>query len=130
MGYVFRDHEWMGPDTRVFEADAMHALLVLRADVIEGSTEDSPEERELAMIAETVGAYEVKRWPDGKVPGQGLSRLAHRGTFPRPPDQRSIEAKNKRSPEPPESATGFRVVVLSPLVLLCLFVIGSRRAKR
>ena len=72
MGYVFRD-EWIAaagvttPATA--EADAMHVLLVLRADAIEGCTENSEEARELAMIAEALEAYECKRWPDGKVPG-------------------------------------------------------------
>ena len=68
MGYVFRDHEWTGPAIpSTFEADALHALLVLRADAIEGFTKGSEEEREFALIAETVEAYESKRWPEGNV---------------------------------------------------------------
>jgi hypothetical protein len=51
------------------EADAMHSLLVLRADRLGGCTEGSEEETELKLIADTVCAYEAKRWPDGKVPG-------------------------------------------------------------
>ena len=47
----------------------MHALLVLRADEIEGCTENSKEARELAMIAEVREACECKHWPEGKVPG-------------------------------------------------------------
>ena len=47
----------------------MHALLVLRADKLGGCSEGSDEELELKMIADTVVAYEAKRWPDGKVPG-------------------------------------------------------------
>ena len=36
MGYVFHEHDWTGPAIpAAFEADAMHALLVLRADAIE-----------------------------------------------------------------------------------------------
>jgi hypothetical protein len=49
-----------------FEADAMHALLVLRADALEGCPKNSEEACELAMIVEAVDAYEAKRWPDGK----------------------------------------------------------------
>ena len=36
---------------------------------LEGCAENSEGACELAMIAETLGAYERKRWPDGKVPG-------------------------------------------------------------
>ena len=50
------------------EADAMHALLVLRADKLEGCIEGDDDEAELKMIAEVVGDYEAKRWPDGVVP--------------------------------------------------------------
>ncbi len=46
----------------------MHALLVLRADKLADCVEGSDEEAELKMIAETVQAYEAKRWPDGVVP--------------------------------------------------------------
>jgi hypothetical protein len=53
--------------TRV--ADAMHALLVKRADEIEGCTEGSPEEAELAAITDAIAAYEDLRWPGGKLPG-------------------------------------------------------------
>jgi hypothetical protein len=72
MGYVFRD-QWIAPagvtTSATAEADAMHVLLVLRADQIKGCTENSEEVRELAMIAEALEAYECKRWPDGKAPG-------------------------------------------------------------
>jgi hypothetical protein len=70
MGYVFHEHDWAGPAIpSTFEADAMHALLVLRADAIEGCTGNAEEAREFAMIAEALEAYEAIRWPDGKVPG-------------------------------------------------------------
>jgi len=50
----------------------MHALLVKRADELVGCTEGSPEEAELAAMADALGAYEEKRWPFGKVPdGKG-----------------------------------------------------------
>jgi hypothetical protein len=62
-------------DPATFEADVMHTLLVLRADAIEGCTENSEEARELAMIAETIEAYKQKRRPDGKV-SANLSRTS------------------------------------------------------
>ena len=50
-------------------SDAMHALLIKRADELVGCTEGSPEEAELAAVADAADAYEEKRWPLGKVPG-------------------------------------------------------------
>jgi hypothetical protein len=39
------------------EADAMHALLIKRADELVGCTEGSPEEAELSTLADVVDAY-------------------------------------------------------------------------
>jgi hypothetical protein len=51
------------------EADAMHSLLMRRADNLMGCIQGSPEEEELRIIADALEAYEVKRWPEGKVAG-------------------------------------------------------------
>jgi hypothetical protein len=51
------------------ESDAMHALLIKRADALMGCTEGSPEEEELRALADAIDAYEAKRWPSGKVAG-------------------------------------------------------------
>jgi len=53
----------------IAEADAMHGLLMRRADTLEGCTEGSSEEAELSLITDAIEAYEAKRWPDGKDPG-------------------------------------------------------------
>jgi hypothetical protein len=50
-------------------ADAMHALLVKRADLLAGLTKGSAEEAELGSIADALVAYEEIRWPEGKAPG-------------------------------------------------------------
>ena len=49
--------------------DAMHALLVKRADELVGCTENSPEEAELAALVDVIESYEAQRWPHGKIPG-------------------------------------------------------------
>jgi hypothetical protein len=50
-------------------ADAMHALLVERADELMGCAENSPEGAELAALTDVIVAYESQRWPLGKIPG-------------------------------------------------------------
>ena len=49
--------------------DRMHGLLMERADALMGCTENSPEEAELATLADVIEAYERQRWPEGKIPG-------------------------------------------------------------
>ena len=54
------------------EADAMHGMLMLRADTLAGRQEGSGEGSELEAILDLLEAYECKRWPLGKdlaVPG-------------------------------------------------------------
>jgi hypothetical protein len=51
------------------EADSMHALLVICADVLMGAPEASDGATELQLISDAVEAYEIKRWPRGKIPG-------------------------------------------------------------
>jgi hypothetical protein len=75
LGYTFAADEWHAPPGMIVatptstQADAMHALLVQRADSLEGCTEGSEEERELAVIANAIEDYEAVRWPNGKVDG-------------------------------------------------------------
>jgi hypothetical protein len=52
--------------------DRMHAFLVIRTDALMGCAEGSPEEAELAALADAIDAYEAVRWPQGKNPsGKG-----------------------------------------------------------
>ena len=62
--------ELMHPTSNAAPAitDALHALLVKRADDLEGCTEGSDEERELEAVTNAI-AYEPVRWSTGKVNG-------------------------------------------------------------
>ncbi len=79
-GYTFNAGAWVGPAlgaapasaSLVADADAMHSLLVLRADALMGCPEESVGAAELSLITDTLERYEATRWPDGKVPeGKG-----------------------------------------------------------
>jgi hypothetical protein len=75
LGFTFAAGDWHAPagltaaPPTSIQADAMHALLIQRADALEGCTEGSEEERELAAITDVVESYEAIRWPNGKVDG-------------------------------------------------------------
>ena len=79
-GYSFIAGAWIGPTLGAAlttapltaDADAMHSLLVLRADALMRYPEESEGGAELALITDTLERYEAKRWPEGKVPeGKG-----------------------------------------------------------
>lgn len=74
LGYRFQEGKWTGDGNAGVqwvapEADAMHSMLVQRADALIGCTEGSADENELVEIGEAIEAYEAVRWPDGKVGG-------------------------------------------------------------
>lgn len=71
LGYRFDGRTWQPPHEPPAwpEADALHALLMDRVEALAGCIEDSPEEDELAAIADALEAYEARRWPHGKVDG-------------------------------------------------------------
>jgi len=76
LGYRYDGGEWIPASATAVtqhsilaEADALLSALVLRADALEGYPEGSEEEAELAVITDAIEAYEVVRWPQGRVPG-------------------------------------------------------------
>ena len=74
MGYTFADGDWTHPAndaTRVgpIITDAMHALLVHRADALMACMEESVGLCELAAITDAIEAYEAVRWPNGRADG-------------------------------------------------------------
>jgi hypothetical protein len=70
LGYTFHAGRWHTPGAQnTPAADAMHALLVQRADALIGCTAGSADQDELEAIGEAIEAYEAARWPDGKVNG-------------------------------------------------------------
>jgi len=78
LGYRYEGDKWVpaspsaaaGPRSLMTAvSDAMHGVLVLRADALEGCVEGSEEEAELAVITDAIEANEAVRWPNGKVDG-------------------------------------------------------------
>jgi hypothetical protein len=71
LGYTFAGDDWMHPanDAAAIAptiTDELHAILVKRADDLEGCPEGSDKERELAAITDAIEAYEAVRWPLGR----------------------------------------------------------------
>jgi hypothetical protein len=74
MGYTFAAGDWVRPANDAAAVvpaitDALHALLVARADALMSCTEGCDEEAELAYITDAIEAYEAVRWPNGKADG-------------------------------------------------------------
>jgi hypothetical protein len=72
LGYTFAEGEWMEPGHGAVApkiTDTLHTLLVKRADELDGCTDGSDDERELAAISDAIEAYETVRWPKGRVEG-------------------------------------------------------------
>jgi hypothetical protein len=68
LGLIWSQGAWQKVPQGEFVAEA-DAMLVRRADALEGCLEGSAEEAELEAIADVLGAYEAKRWPLGRMPG-------------------------------------------------------------
>jgi hypothetical protein len=69
MGYVFHEHDWTGPPIpATFEADVLHTLLVLRAEAIEGCTENSEDARELGSFATVLGGSTARAGSTSALP--------------------------------------------------------------
>ena len=73
MGYTFHGGVWAPAAPSCLplaaEADAMHRMLMRRADALVGCTEGSDQEAELEAIVDLLEAYEAKHWPFRKEPG-------------------------------------------------------------
>jgi hypothetical protein len=57
------------PATPLAQYPGMHPLFVLRAHKLMGCLDESGSVLELELIANTAEAYEIERWPKGKIPG-------------------------------------------------------------
>ena len=68
--YTYQAGGWTGPAcVQWAEADALHSLLIQRADTLIGCTDGSADQDELEAIGGAIEAYEAVRWPAGKVDG-------------------------------------------------------------
>ena len=100
MGYVFRD-EWIAPAgptlPTIFEADAMHALLVLRADQIEAYTAGSPEETRVQgnrRCSRGLRGQALARWQGARREGLTLQSM-----LPHELGSRDCQDDRKHDPE-------------------------------
>jgi len=78
LGYTFAGDDWMHPanDAAAITptiTDELHAMLVRRADDLEGCAPGSDEERELTAIERAIGAYEAVAGPQAKSPAARVS---------------------------------------------------------
>lgn len=76
LGYSFDGTDWIGPAPHdvlspavAKVTDRLLALLMQRADALAGCTQDSDEAEELIALGDAIAAYELMRWPLGKIPG-------------------------------------------------------------
>ena len=74
LGYSYVGDDWihLANDAAAIAptiTDELHAMLVKRADDLEGCPAGSDEEHELAAIERAIGVYEAVLWPTGKVAG-------------------------------------------------------------
>ena len=74
LGYTFAAGDWMKPANDPIAVapvitDALHVLLVARADELISYPEESVGACELQEITDAIEAYEAVRWPNGKADG-------------------------------------------------------------
>lgn len=80
LGYAYRNGEWIAPAKvagtpvpMIVDSDAMHGMLMQRADALPGYVEGLTEEDELKGIVDLIEAFEAfaaERWPLGKDPNE------------------------------------------------------------
>lgn len=72
LGFRWDGLNWTGPSASSdwSTADALHGILMDRAEKLAGCCEDSDEETELVRISEALDAYEQARWPHRNIRGK------------------------------------------------------------